>query len=125
MVGFRFSVIFDEQRELAARVLNEQLPALPSKPGKKHIMPPLPARAQPIPTPRPLASSGPTLDASTTRPALSQRPASGGSAKPRNIVLGHADKRFVLEDVESVPKQLRETPSFRLQLFQYSYGLCQ
>ena len=46
------------------------------------------------------------------------RPASastvgGGSAKPKNIVLGHADKRFVLDDVESLPKQLKETPSFR------------
>jgi hypothetical protein len=98
-------------------MLNEQLPALPSKPGKKTAMPPLPSRVQPIPTPRPLVSPGPNLDAGTTQPAPSQRPASGGSAKPRTIVLGHADKRFVLEEVESVPKQLRETPSFRLLLF--------
>jgi hypothetical protein len=107
--------VFDEQRELAAKMLNEQLPALPSKAGKKHAMPLLGLRIQPLPKPQPLMPSGQTLDGSKAPAATAQRPvsAAGGGAKARSIVLGHADKRFVLEDVESLPKQLKEAPSFR------------
>ncbi len=108
--------MFDEQRELAAKILNEQLPALPSKAGKRHAMPLLASRVQPLPKPQPLTPSGLTLNGGNAPAASAQRPVSsaGGGAKARSIVLGHADKRFVLEDVESLPKQLKETPSFRL-----------
>jgi hypothetical protein len=106
--------VFDEQREVAARMFNEQLPALPSKAGKKHAMPLLASRVQPLPKPQPL--SGPIVDGGKAQAAAVQRPvisAGGAAAKARSIVLGHADKRYVLDDIESLPKQLKETPSFR------------
>lgn len=111
--------MFDEQRELAARIINEQLPALPSKAGKKPAIPFIPfaaSRVQPLPRPEPLATSGQTLDGGKAQAVNSQPPAPSAGrapAKARSIVLGHADKRFVLEDIESLPKQLKETPSFR------------
>ncbi len=109
--------MFDEQRELAARVINEQLPALPSKSGKKPAIPFAVSRGvQPLPRPEPLSTSGQTLDGGKAQAVNSQPPAPSGGrvlAKARSIVLGHADKRFVLEDIESLPKQLKETPSFR------------
>jgi|LauGreDrversion4_2_1035121.scaffolds.fasta_scaffold841110_1 hypothetical protein len=101
---------------MAASVLKQQLPALPSKPGKKHAMSFVASCAQPLPKPQPLVPPGTSVDVGRTPSAVSLRPAtsSGGvSVKPRSIVLGHADKRFVLEDVESLPKLLKDTPSFR------------
>jgi hypothetical protein len=106
------------------------LPVLPSKAGKKPIFPLSTSRVQSLPKPKPLMPSQKIMDVGnisishaaagseipTLPAALCQRPAvSGGgiSVKPKNILLGHADKRFVLENVESLPKQLRETPSFR------------
>jgi hypothetical protein len=108
--------VFDEQRELAARIINEQLPALPSKAGKKPAIPFAASRVQPLPRPEPLATSGQTLDGGKAQAVNSQPPAPSAGrvlAKARSIVLGHADKRFILEDIESLPKQLKETPSFR------------
>jgi hypothetical protein len=98
------------------------LPALPSKAGKKHAAVPfIASRVQSLPKPQPIVPPGhdAVVKITTGLAAVSLgRPASastvgGGSAKPKNIVLGHADKRFVLDDVESLPKQLKETPSFR------------
>jgi hypothetical protein len=112
----RFSVIFDEQRELAASLLKQQLPELPSKTGKKQPKSFVASCAQLLPKPQPLVPSSTSIDTGKIHTAVSMRPATtgvGGSAKPKSIVLGHADKRFVLEDVESLPKQLKDTPSFR------------
>ena len=118
----RFSVVFDEQRELAARELNAQLPALPSKAGKKHVAQFVASRFQPLPKPQPLLPSDHTGGVKITAAASPGHPSfasttGGGSAKSKSIVLGHADKRFILDDVESLPKQLKETPSFRCHLF--------
>ena len=112
----RFNVIFEEQRELAASMLKQQLPELPTKPGQKKAMSFVASYAKPLPKPQPLVPHDSSFDVSKISGAVPQRPAASGGAifpKPRNIVLGHADKRFVLEDVESLPKQLKETPSFR------------
>ncbi len=84
-------------------------------------MPFIASRVQSLPKPQPIVPPGydAVVKITTGLAAVSLgRPASastvgGGSAKPKNIVLGHADKRFVLDDVESLPKQLKETPSFR------------
>jgi hypothetical protein len=97
-------------------MLKQQLPELPTKPGQKKAMSFVASYAKPLPKPQPLVPHDSSFDVSKISGAVPQRPAASGGAifpKPRNIVLGHADKRFVLEDVESLPKQLKETPSFR------------